>query len=453
MLLLAAVERRGGEIVPRYLTERDHAWLERLLDVYALGSGSRRADLEQRLLEPQLERCPRVKLRLATRVADRAALVRSDAVLAPRKLRALVFRARAASGAPRQQLLEQAGKALALEPGEVETALFGDLPGERRVGPLPWATAEELARAVNATIVAALLARCRCVRVRLSGGGEPVVQHARRMGLICVVERESEQLTLEVSGPFSLFRRTDLYGRALASLLPRLGECDGFELRADCTLPGSDETASLVVRSSDPVLLPPDDEADPGELRRRLLGDVATATTEWQLVPDPDPVRVDDTLHFFDFALCHRHDPAERWLIELVGFWTPEHLRARLARLRRAGIRRFVLCVDPSRGCAEGEPPEDPQLVRHRRRIDVREVLAIVESERHARQPRHQAGGGGRGERDHEVVVEATAGGLADGTGDGAGSGDQQQQRPGGAGVADRQHDEGGEGSPDGERD
>ena len=63
------------------------------------------------------------------------------------------------------------------------------------------------------------------------------------------------------------------------------------------------------------------------------------ATTDWDLVREPEPVAAGATLVFPDFALVHRRT-ARRVLVEIVGFWTPEYLVEKLAALRRARARR-----------------------------------------------------------------------------------------------------------------
>lgn len=56
---------------------------------------------------------------------------------------------------------------------------------------------------------------------------------------------------LSLSGPYSLFRCTLLYGRALGELIPVLAWCNEFELSADIVL--NEKTFDLKVRSGDPI--------------------------------------------------------------------------------------------------------------------------------------------------------------------------------------------------------
>jgi len=100
---------------------------------------------------------------------------------------------------------------------------------------------------------------------------------------------------------------------------------------------------------------------------------------DWDVVREPEPVKAAGTLIFPDFALQHRLDPARRWLLEIVGFWTTDYLRRKLAQYREAGLSNLILCVDEERDCADGDLPSGATMIRFRRRVDARAVLATVE--------------------------------------------------------------------------
>jgi hypothetical protein len=65
-------------------------------------------------------------------------------------------------------------------------------------------------------------------------------------------------------------------------------------------------------------------------------------------------------------------------LLEIVGFWTPKYLEEKLRKLRAARLENVLLCIDQERGCSDAELPKDAKVIRYRRRIDVRAVLAVL---------------------------------------------------------------------------
>src|SRR5262249_17868187 len=89
-------------------------------------------------------------------------------------------------------------------------------------------------------------------------------------------------------------------------------------------------------------------------------------------------VSVHGTQIFPDFALQHRTNPARRWLLEIVGFWTPDYVARKLARYRSARLVNLILCLDEERNCAAADLTSTAYVVRFRRWVDPASVLHLV---------------------------------------------------------------------------
>ena len=114
----------SGEVVPHYLTERDHPWLRDLL-----GEFDAFVNRPRRELEVQLRQCRFLR---AHPIRGRARL--GDGL--PAKTRLALFELAAQLHSPELALREIAGR-LDISPTHVANALFADLPEERLVKPLP----------------------------------------------------------------------------------------------------------------------------------------------------------------------------------------------------------------------------------------------------------------------------------------------------------------------------
>ena len=101
---------------------------------------------------------------------------------------------------------------------------------------------------------------------------------------------------------------------------------------------------------------------------------------DWDVVREPEPVDAGTSLVFPDFALQHRLDRKRRWLLEIVGFWTPDYLARKLALYRTAGLSNLILCIDDARQCSEGDLPAGTPVLRFRRRVDARAVLRLIDA-------------------------------------------------------------------------
>ncbi|HEY5372450.1 MAG TPA: DUF790 family protein, partial [Polyangiaceae bacterium] len=345
--------------MPHYFTVHDEPWLRSLIDECAHFVGRKRTELYERLREPLPTRAPRAKLRVAIHVLDTLCRERTVSVVPPKEARAALFREGAATDVPRDTVVARVAESFGVTAAEVESALFADLRGERCVAELPKSVSPtRLATDANIAIVSSLVRRAAHVRIALWGNSRALVRHARLMGLICRLssaepqelnasrEEAPEGVVLEVSGPFSLFRHTEVYGRALASLVPRMAWCNEFELTAACALGRGAHLSTLVLRSGDPIGTGRELARHDSRLEARFERDFRRATPDWDVIREPRPVASERALIFPDFELVHRRDKSRRWLLEIVGFWTQKYLTEKLERLRAAGIDRLVLCID-----------------------------------------------------------------------------------------------------------
>lgn len=371
---------RAGEVLPHWLGPADHPWLRALLDERARFVGRRSADLDERLRLALPVPSPPGKRRFAISVLRSmcgAKPPRSNSkALSPRIVRERIFCAAAVDATgEREAILMRTAALLSVTPEALLEALYADLPGERALAPAPpELSPDSLALRANTTLAQSLLARASTVRITVDGNARALVSRARLRGLLCVVRSEGE---VELSGPLALFRHTLVYGRALGGLVPALAWCGAFRLRAEVALRGG--PALLRLCAGDPIAPSEEPRRYDSRLEERFAREIGRLAPDWDIVREPEPVVAGEALVFPDFALRHRGGPEPRWLVEIVGFWTPDYLARKLARYRAAALRHLILCIDEERRCAEGELPPGARVVWFRKRIDPRAVLAIIE--------------------------------------------------------------------------
>lgn len=263
---------------------------------------------------------------------------------------------------------------------QLDAALFADQPGERLVAELQNSVSPaEVALRANLTLTQALLSRAAAVAIDAEGNARALVRQAKLGGLICTVAGHgpSGDVRLEVSGPFAVFRHTLLYGRALGRLVPLLAWCRRFRLHATCVLNGS--LCDLELRTGDPIFPAAEPRPYDSRTEARFAREFRRLAPDWDVLREPEPVVAGPSLVFPDFALQHRHNPSRRWLMEIVGFWTPEYVRRKLALYRTARIANLILCIDDSRACTDDDLPAEALILRFRRHVDATAVWRLVE--------------------------------------------------------------------------
>ncbi len=380
----------GDEAIPKYLTCADHPWLRTLMEEYQRFDGSRLTDLRERLREPLPCYAPDGKLKLAVHVLDRLCRNRRPAApVPPKEARKILFteaqRARLQSlqsrTYDRDPIVAAVASKLGVSPPALLASLFADLPAERLVAlPSPLPDPGDLALRANLALAQGFLQRASRITLELEGNARAVVRQILHRRLLCTVRPRSRPRTasLEISGPYSLFKRTLLYGRAIASVVSALHASHHFRLSAETIL--RERELIVTLRSGDPIF--PDAGAYKqydSRLEERFACEFRRAARDWDLLREPEPLQAGDHMIFPDFAIQHRRDPKRRVLLEIVGFWTPQYLRRKLEHLREAGASNLILCIDDKLSCADGALPQAGPVIRFHRRIDVAVVLAKVE--------------------------------------------------------------------------
>ncbi len=315
----------------------------------------------------------------------------------PADLRAALFRRGPVTRRPdlfsqatREQVLAEAAAQFGLTIAQVETTLFADLaeeqilldPGE------PLSPGDLIAR-YNLELARGLLYWAREVRLQVHDGYKDLFKYVKLFKLMYTIRPASSggyHVTLH--GPLSPFVKSTLrYGLQFAKFLPALLLCRRWQMEADVQPPG--------VRSRGPLRYTLDDRTDlrthfksSGPFDSRLEADFAAefaakyggARRKWELAREDELIPVGDTVMIPDFSFTHRRD-GQRALVEIVGFWHPDYLRRKVAKVRQAGRRDLILLVYESANLAEGEfeAASAGEVLTFTRKPVLKDVLAAVE--------------------------------------------------------------------------
>jgi predicted nuclease of restriction endonuclease-like RecB superfamily len=144
----------------------------------------------------------------------------------------------------------------------------------------------------------------------------------------------------------------------------------------------TDGAAPCNSRTGDPIFPAAAPRQYDSRVEERFAREFRRAAPEWDVVREPAPITVDRTLIFPDFGLQRRSDPGQRWLLEILGFWTPDYVSRKLGLYRKALVGNLILCIDEARNCADGDLPLGARIVRFRRRVDPAAVLRAIGARR-----------------------------------------------------------------------
>ena len=396
---LALSWQRDGEIKPRLLNARDPRWLgaaETLVRLFSERVGRARGELDATLDEyVGAGTNYKVFRGLVKLLLDRSEF--SNAVdFEPAEIRRAVFlRAREShpldggEGA-RSRVFAEVGSELRREPAVLAANLYADLAARQRLTKFEEAGAAELIDAYNLAQAQALL--YHCVRLRLkvkpqsSDGYRALFGAIKAHRLIHSVRGDAAGgYEIVLDGPASLFHRSQKYGVQMAVFLPDLLACAGWEMRAEIA---TRRGAAFYELAADRHSLRSPAEGLRGyenPVRGKLLESWARFDTDWTLEPSSEVIDFGGGAFIPDFVL--RHPEGQVVHLELLGFWTPEHLSERLRELEAAGLRNFLLAAwEELRGSREPFAREDAHAVVFKRTLDpaavewAAEKLVVKES-------------------------------------------------------------------------
>lgn len=384
-----------GNMRPSYLDARDEPWIESLLTEYRRFIGRPDREWRQRLREPFQFYCPRVKLRHIVKALDPCLKGQRNTWSGLKTLRLALFQQSDSVSWPDNadeidSALWERRKGIfntltTVEFGQVEdwptanSDLFADLPTERPLPELPdELSIQSLILLANTSLAQGLIQRSRKVDLRLRGRARPVVRQARLRGLICVVspilgDPEFETL-VSISGPLAIFRNVRLYGRLLTEILPFASQCERFLMTVE--VPRADDVQNWIIKSGDP-LKPAMCQTFDSRIERLFVRDFLKLTKDYDLVREPLPIAAGRQFIFPDFAIKHRTDCSRNFLLEIVGYWTPEYIQKKISDLSAAKVDNIIICIDEKFGVDMGWPP-GAHVILFKRRIDAAQVLNLL---------------------------------------------------------------------------
>ena len=375
---LLSYSARAGAIVPHYLTARDEVWVREVLgelDAFA-GKTAREVDVAFEAVGGRAcanGAAPRAVAGLR-RVCSRIWGLRTEALIRPSLARRVVFEL-AAKTASRAEAIDDAARSLGVSSEALVASLFADRPNARRlVSPAVVPSSAEIVGLYNLALVQGLLLSATDVTVHARSHVRSVVRFAKLKGLLCTYDADAHGLRIHLSGPLSVLRHTTKYGIALAAFLPSVIATPGWSLEARCEHQGA--SRRLVASAADPIAsthaLPRDVDS---AVERCLLRDIRRLGSTWTMARETTAIRAGGRVFFPDFTLTRE---GHRVLVEIVGYYTPEYLASKLRTLREAGLTDIVVCVDETLAC-DSKDVVAPEVLRYRKRVDAKALLAAAE--------------------------------------------------------------------------
>jgi len=391
-MALAEYDFQRSRIVPERLTRVHHAqyvgYAERMLGVYRTGMGRTRRELHRAVgsilaNEPE---CPARRIEAFCKLLDDAATFHRDRRGRSASLRRQVFHL----AAPRHPLVATADRLFGHEEGQVKAAIARELgrPWEEIEGELFADVIEfhRLAEFQGYPDGASLLARYNVAQVQAAlfdavsmtvwaeEDFKTILRYAKLARLMHTIARvKGGAYCFRLDGPASVLRETRRYGVAMARFLPALVACRSWRMHAVIRTRRRGFTLGLDLGARDGLHshLPPPDAFD-SQVEEAFAEKWEKEPREgWQLVREGEILHRGQKVFVPDFLF--RHESGKSVLLEIVGFWTPEYLQAKLQTLEAFRDQPILLAVAES--SARTLPELGARAIAFKTALAVKEVL------------------------------------------------------------------------------
>jgi uncharacterized protein len=388
---LALSWQRGDQIKPRYINAEDEEHLreaEDLIALFAEHEGRARGALEESLQEYVGTGTDYKTLRGLIKLLTDRCEFETAAPAEPTEIRrALFLKARAAhpvvSAEARAQVVAEAARELLCEPEALDGALYADLPENQKLTHFETISPGELLDLYNVAQAQALLYRSVEMRLWLepqdAEGYREIFGAIKAYRLIHSVRGSAaEGYEVRLDGPVSIFQRSQKYGIQMAVFLPALLLCRGWRMRAEIQAKRG-SVAYFELSSKQTRLrshyLSVEPYANP------VIEKLAASWPRegsWTLERSSKVIALGDSAFIPDFTL--KHASGARVHLEVLGFWTPEHLRERLLEFEHAGLDNFILAAwDELRGSRDPMTNVPPNTIVFKRNLDPAAVALMAD--------------------------------------------------------------------------
>ncbi|MFB6187922.1 MAG: DUF790 family protein, partial [Halobacteriaceae archaeon] len=307
----------------------------------------------------------------------------------PANLRAAVFdRGFVTDEDERDEVVSQVANEFDLTSAEIEEGLWADRDENETLVSTPDIDPDELLKQYNLSLTQTLLFDAVELEFTASGNYQEIFGLLKYLGLMYYVD---EDLSVTVTGPASLFKKTRKYGTTLAKLLPSIMKAEDWSISAQIETEVSDETRiyEFSVDDSQEALFPKRTtvESFDSEVERDFATRIDSLAEGWTVKREPTILRAGNSVMIPDFSFERDYgrpqnddaDDRATFYLEVVGFWTPEYLEEKLAKVREVEAEKpVILAVNQELNCtaADFEDTNVDQVFFYEDTIPVKPVLS-----------------------------------------------------------------------------
>ncbi|HXX98361.1 MAG TPA: DUF790 family protein [Candidatus Bathyarchaeia archaeon] len=267
----------------------------------------------------------------------------------------------------RDEIIQSVASELGIDRQDVENEMWSDSDENLVLEYFDRITPTALLAWYNLALIQTLMFSCTALEFVLSGGSnwKGVLRHVKRVGLMYNIRNErskeidqtsykdaryyDDNIVCSVDGPLSIFKMTDLYGTAIAKVLPYVISAESWSLKAwiirNYISVGRKIYEFHISKENAPPLIGLPGHFDSEEkitpkssyfdsaVEEKFALKFQQSHSGWTLIREPDPIIVKSDKAFIPDFMFERYGC--RIYLEIVGFWTDDYIKRKIQKLTR----------------------------------------------------------------------------------------------------------------------
>ena len=367
--LLVTIKRKGF-IKPKYL--QDTKLAEELIEIFKKYEGRKYKELQEELENIENNYNYKIVRGLAI-LLERRCEFEKKTDLDGKEIRKFLFdRGFVVDDYEREKILEEAERFFKVSKKEIEEAIFSDLREEQIIKKFYPFPPINLIKNYNLSITQTLLFDALELNFTVEGNYQQIFRRIKYLGLMYEIEDNE----IKVTGPASLFKKTRKYGTSIAKLIPSIINANKWKIRAKIETRGKEPRIyDFEITSHDNILLPA--HVEPiihfdSQVEEKFYNDFKSANTGWEIRREPTIIKAGNYVIIPDFGFYK--NGMEHYL-EIVGFWTPEYLKKKISKLKKAKANISIV-VNQNLSCQKED--FEAEVIFYNNRIPIKPIIKIL---------------------------------------------------------------------------
>jgi len=348
---LLVTRKRKPYITPVYIHPEEPELAAQIIDIYKEGKTKTEIDEQTALLETH--RTFRV-VRGLSELMRRRTTFEADYAVEPKAVREYLYgKGYVTTTKQRHVVVTEAAQHFDVSAKDIEASFWADREEYQKVTSVAAVSPSELVKYYNLSLTQTLLFDALSLEFTTSGNYQEIFRIIKYLGLMYELNA-NETVTVEVTGPASLFRKTKKYGTSLAKLLPKILKAPSWKLKARVETTVAGEPRIYIFELSDTKQeffpdIPTATESFDSAVEENFLKRFQAVRKDWTITREPTVLKAGPSAMIPDFSLERR---GKKCYIEIVGFWTPEYLKKKTEKVKTLQ-KEIILCVNKELQCTK----------------------------------------------------------------------------------------------------